>query len=284
MRYLLVIGVFISLLSCDSSADGKKGTVKDNRPVNTDTAIPPVQNTDTLPLPAPEPEKTKVSEVASPCSRLAFFQPGSEIVTANYNDKGEEMSKQLVRILSIKEKKGITTATAEVFEMLTGVKEKATPSRFEYQCDGKNIFFNIESIFNQGKKNKETGVTSSLISFPIQVKEGQTLPDARGFINSQRGDKKVSMKYVFKDRKVGTIEELTTPGGTWKCYKISNAVEVEMDIPGMDENAKAMMKQMQRIMKMTTSTWLAPDFGIVKMEIYMNGELKSSNEVVAVKR
>ena len=284
MRYLLVLLISVSLFACNSSDTSKKEKSTDTAAVKNDIIAAEAAAADTLPLPAPEPVKAQVSEAASACSRMAFFQPGAEIVTANYNEKGEEVSKQLVKIISVREKKGITTASCEGYEMLTGVKEKAEPSYFEYQCDGKNIFFNISSMFNERKSKKETGVTSSLISFPVIVKEGQSLPDVRGFINSTRGEKKVSMKYVFRDRKVGPKEKLTNPAGSWDCYRVSNTIEVELDIPGMDENSKEMLKKMQGIMKMTSSTWVSPDFGILKMEMYLNGELKSRNEVIAVKR
>jgi hypothetical protein len=61
-------------------------------------------------------------------------------------------------------------------------------------------------------------------------------------------------------------------------------VEAEMDIPGMDEKTKEMMKKMKEGMKTTTTTWFSPDFGIVKMEMYMNGKLESRNEVTAVRK
>ena len=110
------------------------------------------------------------------------------------------------------------------------------------------------------------------------------MPDATGTMSSERDGKKMLMKFVYKDRKVEGKEEITTPAGTFNCFKISNSVEVEMDIPGMDEKTKEMMKQMKNNMKSTTTTWFAPNFGIVKMEMYMNGELQSRNEVTAVKQ
>jgi hypothetical protein len=77
---------------------------------------------------------------------------------------------------------------------------------------------------------------------------------------------------------------VTTPAGSWNCYKISNTVAVEVDIPGMTEKAKKMMETMRNQMKTTSITWFSPDFGIVKMEMYQNGKLVSKNEIVSVKR
>jgi hypothetical protein len=45
-----------------------------------------------------------------------------------------------------------------------------------------------------------------------------------------------------------------------------------------------MMAEMTNKMKTTSITWFAPDFGVVKMEMYQNGKLQMKNEVVTVKR
>ena len=284
MRYLLVLLISVSLFACNSNDTTQKEKAVDSPAVKNDTLPAESTSTDTLPLPAPEPVKEQPAVAVSACAGLALFQPGAEIVTAVYNAKGEELSKQKVKVLSVKEKNGISTANCVGQELRTGATENDPPSHFEYQCDGKNIFFNIGSLFNEGKKKKEAGVNASLISFPIAVKDGQTLPDARGFINNTEGEKKMSMKYIFRNRKVGAREKITTPAGSWNCYPVSNNVEVEVDLPGMDEKSKEMMKQMQKMMKMSMTTWISPELGIVKMEMYVNGELKSRNEVVEVKR
>ena len=57
-----------------------------------------------------------------------------------------------------------------------------------------------------------------------------------------------------------------------------------MEIPGMDERAKKIMESMKDKMKTTSTTWFAPDFGIVKMEMYQGGKLISKTEVTAVKK
>ena len=284
MRTILVLFVSLYLFACNSSDTTQKEKTGDSLVVKNNAQAADTSATDTLPLPEPESAKVQTKEAVSACAGLALFQPGAEIVTAVYNDKGEEMAKQKVKVLNVKEKNGISTANCVAQELRTGATETDAPTPFEYQCDGKNIFFSIGSLFNLDKMKKEDGVNASLISFPIVVKEGQTLPDARGFINTKKGDKQATMKYVFRNRKVGAREKVTTPAGSWNCYPVSNTVEVELDLPGMDEKSKEMMKQMQKMMKMSMTTWISPELGIVKMEMYVNGELKSRNEVVEVKR
>jgi hypothetical protein len=283
MKPLFCILFIVTFYSCNNTAEEKKPVVKDS---NTQAAAIAPPATVEVPGDSVEPEKevetTDVGNVS--CTRLIFFQPGMEIGSVSYDGKGKEVSRQQTRILSVSAKGGSTVAKVESTDTEAGEKGKVSKVFYDYKCDGKNIYFDIASMFRTEKKNSDSSFESTPIPFPINVKAGQSLPDARGVMSAQRGDRKMTMTYTFKNRKVDAMEEITTPAGTWKCYKISNAVEVDMDIPGMDEKAKTMMKQMQGMMKMTSSTWLSPEFGIVRMETYLNGEMKSRNEVVSFKK
>ncbi|HPN59792.1 MAG TPA: hypothetical protein PLU11_11485 [Chitinophagaceae bacterium] len=283
MKQLFIFCLLLIFFSCNNSAEEKPSVVKDS--ITKAEAIPPpatVEVPGDSAEPVKEPVTADVGNVS--CTRLIFFQPGAEIESVSYDGKGKENSRQVTRILSVSEKGGFTVAKVASTDTEAGEKGKQSKVFYDYKCDGKNIYFDIASMFRTEKKNSDSSFESTPIPFPISVKAGQVLPDAKGVMSAQRGDRKMTMTYTFKKRKVEAMEEITTPAGTWKCYKISNAVEVEMDIPGMEEKTKAMMKQMQGIMKMTSSTWLSPEFGIVRMETYLNGEMKSRNEVVSFKK
>ncbi len=283
MKYFICYLFIVTFYACNNTGEDKKAGVKDSNtlaeampsPANGEGQGDPV-------VPATEPENTNGGDMS--CTRLIFFQAGAEVESVSTDGKGKEVSRQLTHIISVSGKEGATVANVESTDTEAGEKGKVTKVFYDYKCDGNNIYFDIASMFRTEKKNNDASFESSLIPFPINVKAGEELPDAHGVMSSQRGGRKMTMTYTFKNRKVEAMEEVTTAAGTWKCYKISNAVEVDMDIPGMDEKAKAMMKEMQGNMKMTSSTWLSPEFGIVKMETYLNGEMKSRNEVVSYKK
>lgn len=229
-----------------------------------------------------EEEKTSGSGGGA-CSRMVFFQPGAEVEAKSYNAAGEEISSQHTKILDVKNEGGMTVAYVEASD-LEIANNKTIDVKYNYKCDGKNIYFDIASMFRTAAKERDAKFEASTIEYPIDVSAGQTLPDATGTMSTEKDGKKMTMKFRYKDRKVDAKEDVTTPAGTWSCYKISNAVQVEMDIPGMDDKTKKMMQSMQSQMKTTSITWFAPDFGIVKMEMYQNGKLQSRNEVTAVKK
>lgn len=217
------------------------------------------------------------------CNKLVFFKTGAEIEAKSYNGEGEEISSQVTKILNVQNEAGMTVANVEGSDIQTG-DGKTSNVKYSLKCDGNKIYFDIASMFRTEAKERDASFESSMIEYPINISAGETLPDATGTMSSEKNGKKMTMKYHYKNRKVEGKEEVTTKAGTWICYKISNAVEVEMDIPGMDERTKKIMEDIKDKMKTTTTTWFSPDFGIVKMEMYMNGKLQSRNEVTAVRR
>ncbi len=255
--YILLLSVLI--IACNSTEDAPKTTTTDS------------------------PKTESAASNSGVCSKMIFFQKGAEVEATSYNADGKEVSRQLTKILEVRNENGITIADVEGTDKLNSGEEKPA-LHYSYKCDGNKIYFDIASMFRSEKKNGDAGFESNNIEYPINVKEGESLPDVTGVMRSEKDGKTSEMKYHFKDRKVTAKEEITTPAGTWNCYKISNTVEVELDIPGMDENSKRIMKEMQSKTKNETITWFSPEFGIVKMEMYLNGKLASRNEVTAFKK
>ena len=229
-------------------------------------------------------QTTSNTILTGPCGKLIFFQQGAEIEATSYNDEGTAMSVQVTKILSVTNNGGFTIASVEGTDTGLDGEKKSTSVKYDYKCDGNKIYFDIASMFRSAEKEQDATFESSLIEYPINLEMGGDLPDAVGMMSSIKDGKKSTMKYVYKNRKVEGREEVTTPAGRWTCYKVTSSIEVEMDIPGMDDKTKEMMKKMREGMKTSGITWFAPDFGIVKMEMYVNGKLQSKNEVTAVKR
>lgn len=272
MKKLLIITTAFFFIACNNS-----GTQPGGEPVN---------NTSQL-IDKPEGNKTNeppVTAEASACGRMVSFQPGAEIEAITYDGSGKEKSKQYTKVLSVNIVDGFTVANAEGKTTNSKENKEDKAVNFSYKCDGNKIYMDIASMFRTAEKQQDATFESSFIEYPINVKEGDILPDATGMMSSVKNGKKMTMKFVYKNRKVEGKEAITTAAGSWNCFKISNTVESEMDIPGMDEKTIEMMKKMSESMKMSTTTWFAPDFGIVKMEMYMNGKLQSRNEITSVKQ
>lgn len=216
---------------------------------------------------------------ASGCAKMIFFKEGAEIDTKTYDGNGKEVSTQHSKIISVKEEGGMTVATSESVDTVV----KKEPFWVNYKCDGSKIYVDIASIMNNAAKEKGGQFEASPVEYPIDVKEGETLPDANGEMKIAAKGKTMTVKYHFKDRKVEAKEEVTTPAGTFSCFKVSNTVESEMEMPGMTEQMQKVMETMKDKVKMSSVTWFAPSFGVVKSETYINGKMQTRNEVVGYK-
>ena len=269
MKKLFLPYFSIFLFACNSNAGGPSKMSNDDSLNTSDSKLG---------------KATSMVADAGACSKMIFFQQGAEIEATSYDKDNKERSKQYTKVLSVTNEGGFVVANVEGKDIGVGAGEKPNTVNYNYKCDGNKIYFDLASMFRTASKEKDDSFEASDIEYPIIIKEGETLPDATGTMSSEKNGKKMSIKYYYKDRKVEGREMVTTAAGTWDCYKISNTVVAEMDIPGMDEKSKEMMKKMQESMKTTSINWFAPDLGIVKMELYMNGKLQSRNEVTAIKR
>jgi len=261
MRKYLWIAIL--LLACNSN-DKNSSTV-----TLTDTSVSTAENKDVV--------------ASGACNKLIFFQPGAEVESKTYNASGKEVSIQHTKIVDVKSEAGMTVAYVEASDVQAG-NGKTSNMKYNYKCDGDKIYFDMASMLRTEAKESEPSFKVSVIEYPINITGGETLPDATGTMSSESNGKKMGIKYHYRDRKVEAKEEVTTSAGTWSCYKISNSIEVEMDMPGLDDSEKKMMEVMKDKMKTTSITWFAPDFGIVKMEIYRNGKMQTRTEITGIKR
>lgn len=219
------------------------------------------------------------SVAAGGCNKMIFFKEGAEIDSKTYDGNGKETGSQHTKIVSVNDDGGITVATAQS----TDTAGSGKPFEVNYKCDGKKIYVDVASVLNNAAKNKSGKFEATPVEYPIDITEGETLPDMDGTMNMEANGKTTRVKYHFKNRKVEGKEDITTPAGTFSCYKITNSVETEMDMPGMTEQMKKVMETMKDKFKMSSVTWFAPSFGILKSETYLNGKLQSSNEIVGYK-
>ena len=123
----------------------------------------------------------------------------------------------------------------------------------------------MQSYLNQnaiaGLQDMEVKIEGVDMEFPSNLSVGQELNDASiTFTASNMGITMMKMNVKITDRKVEAIEDVTTPAGTFSCYKMTYKTE------------------MQAFGKYTTSSieWFALDIGSVRSETYdKKGNLES---------
>ena len=100
-----------------------------------------------------------------------------------------------------------------------------------------------------------TGGGEVFIEYPANMKEGDVLKDASFSMDfKSKAGMNGSITIEMTNRKVESMESVTTPGGTWNCFRITchSKMNFKMLI-GFNMNTDV-------------TEWYAPGFGVVKTE------------------
>jgi hypothetical protein len=262
--------IFVSLSLCCAIAcnnESKTGT-------SGDSAM-------TAPTTVTQTEPTSSPALEGNCGSLLLFKKGTVIEAISYNKDGEETTRQSSTVLNVASTASGVTAEVEMKSNGLGKKENSFTGK--YSCDGKNLYVDLTSLFaNMDAKGAK--IEGDPISFPISVTEGETLPDVTYSMTVTKAGKQMKTTVFMKNRKVGAKEKVTTPAGTFDCYRISSTSEAEVDIEGMDEKMKQIMQSMKNTMpKQSFVIFYDPAVTIVKVEMYSDDKLVSHSDVVAIR-
>jgi hypothetical protein len=229
----------------------------------------------------PNTTGTTASAPAGDCGNSLVFRKGAELRGSVYDGQGKVTGKTVTVVSKVYDEGGMHVA--ELQQKSTdsaGGNEKNSKTIFK--CDGKKIYVDLSSLMPSGQ-SKST-ISTSAMEFPFDVMVGETLPDASYSVTlTVRGQPRTMISHI-KERKVEALESITTPAGTFKCFRISSVVEVETGMQ-MDERQKKAMEQMkERMGKNRIIYWYAPDVTVVKMENYIGEKLLTRTEITGIKK
>ena len=123
----------------------------------------------------------------------------------------------------------------------------------------------VNPAMQQSLANMEVSIEGTELALPSTLTVGQERPDASTTIKAgSNGVTIINMTVNVTNRKVLSREELTTPAGTFNCYKITQDTDVKMMI------AKTM----------TSIDYYAEGVGMVRSETYdKKGNLEGYTEL-----
>jgi len=199
---------------------------------------------------------------AQNCEGYFPVKSGAFIETKNYDAKGKLTGTNQQTILSVQPlAAGLSLKVkSEQFDN----KEKLTYSQeLGMRCENGVFYMDMKNFLDPatmgGMKDMEMSVDGLDLEYPNVLQVGQTLKDGEiniSFISGGMPLMKMSVKMY--NRKVEALESVTTPAGTFECYKLS----YDMDV--------------KSIMKMTVKAtqWVSRNVGAVKSESYdKNGKM-----------
>ncbi len=115
----------------------------------------------------------------------------------------------------------------------------------------------------------EVTVDATDLDYPSVLTPGMALSDGQVTVSAtSQGVPMMSMVVKIYDRKVEAVEDVTTPAGTFSCYKMSYTVETKMMFTIVAKGAD----------------WMAKKVGVVRSETYdKNGNLTGYTVLNSVK-
>jgi hypothetical protein len=158
--------------------------------------------------------------------------------TIIYNDKGKEQSKADLQVI----------------------------------CNDGTISMDMRNFISQEQLKAfgsiQTKIETENLEFPNNLSVGQTLKDGSITISSAESSLPMKMVIVISDRKVEGKESITTPAGTFDCYKISNKITVQNQMG------------ISMTFKMSSIDWVSEKVGTVKTETYNNKDVLTAYTIL----
>lgn len=193
---------------------------------------------------------------AQDCS---FYYPeseGAELVYQVYDKKDKPAGKTSHKVVAYSTSAKSADAKIEVKTFDSDDKPIAE-TVLEVRCEEGVFYFDMEGYLNQqmmsAYEEMEVRVDASDLAMPSKLSVGQDLGDGSISVEiSNSGIKMMTMQINISDRKVEAEESVSTPAGTFSCFKISQTTTI-----------KAPMK-----MVMKSTEWLSPGTGLIKNESY----------------
>ncbi|MEQ9441178.1 MAG: hypothetical protein RIG62_19195 [Cyclobacteriaceae bacterium] len=200
------------------------------------------------------------------------MEKGSNFHLTYFDKKDKVTGKSESVVMNVKN--GGEGLTATVHNKLFDKKDKLlTEGEFEVICAGDRIKIDMDQMLQsmeqlKSMENMDTEIETDYIMLPSDLEVGQVLPDSKATIRVKMGSGNANMMsndIIIKNRKVAAQEEVTTPAGTFDCYKITYDTDVNMKVMGMN-----------RTSTYGGAEWFARNVGMVKSESYNDkGDLQS---------
>ena len=149
--------------------------------------------------------------------------------------------------------------------------KELTNAEGTYKCEGGNFSVDMKAMLpgdqSRAMKDMEVKTNNATLNYPSTLIVGSKLADNEFTADTYTGGMKLmSMTLKVTDRKVEGKENITTPAGTFECYKITS-----------NQNIKAIFN-----MNIQTTEWFSPNIGVIKTESYRKGELSSSMMITKI--
>jgi len=175
------------------------------------------------------------------------------------NKKGEESGKMTYAVSE--SKKNGSSITAMINSEFVDAKGKTiSKATNNVKCENGVMQMDMKTFIppvqSEQMKTGEAKAAEVYLEYPANMNVGDQLKDGQFNMDYEStSGLKSSIEISITERKVEGKESVTTPAGTWECYRISAKNKIVSKTAGIGFP-----------IKMDVVEWFAPGFGIVKTE------------------
>lgn len=168
------------------------------------------------------------------CSIYYPLKEGTKLEYTSYNKKDKAEGSTSTEVQAVENTSQGIKATIKSSTTDDKGKE-AFSGTYDVRCEDGKIIMDASSMLDaamqQSFANMEVTMEGTDLVLPGKLQVGQELPDASTNIRAaSSGINIVNMTVTITNRKVLGRENITTPAGTFDCYKISQDTNVKMMI------------------------------------------------------
>ena len=204
----------------------------------------------------------------SQCNDYYVLQDGTSWTYENYNGKGKPTGKNIQKVKSFEKTTSGFVATINS-TVLDDKGKTLTEGDLEMTCENGTITMDMRKFIPQEQlkalSSYEMKIESENLELPSKLTVGQSLKDGSVSLTTEGSPIPMSMAVTISNRKVVGKETITTPAGTFDCYKITNTSHMKSKI-GINFSAD-----------FSGTEWIAEKVGFVKSESFdKKGKLNGS--------
>ena len=193
------------------------------------------------------------------CSTFFYLQNDKTIEMTVSNKNGKESGK-MTYVISNAKKTGSTTTATISSEFVDAKGKSIAKGTNDVKCENGVMQMNmktfIPAVQMEQMKSGTGSATDVYLEYPANMNVGDQLKDGQFNMDYETaGGMKSSIEVSITERKVEGKESVTTPAGTWECFKITSQNKIVSKIAGIGIP-----------IRMAVTEWYASGFGVVKTE------------------
>lgn len=208
------------------------------------------------------------------CNDYYVMDNGTEWTYENFGKNGKTAGKNQQKVTAY-EKTGNGFKATINSVMFNDKGKKLMEGDLEMTCDGGVLIMDMRKFIPEEQQKAfssyEMKMEAENLELPSKLSAGQTLKNGSITMTATGSPIPMTMSVQITDRKVLGKESITTPAGTFDCYKISSKSTIQSKMG------------INMTFDFSTTEWIAEKVGMVKSESFdKNG--KSAGYTVLISR